>query len=306
MTRPIAVAPASRPEMHAVLEAAVLRGGGTIASLTDAEGLVFADPAAAADYPALAAQMPNLSWVQLPYAGIETFTHYLDPSLTYTCGKGTYAEPVAEHVIALALAGFRDMWKYIPATEWNDRTGRNLLGANVTILGGGGIAEHLVGLLGNWRCAITVVRRSTEPFPGAHRTVATADLHDALATADVVVCAWALTAETTGLLNTAAFNAMKDDAWLINVGRGAHAITDDLVAALQAGTIGGAGLDVTDPEPLPPGHPLWSIPNCIITPHVGNTPEMGLPLIAERVETNTRNFIAGEPLVGLVDPAAGY
>ncbi len=292
--------------MHDVLTAAVLRAGGTIAPLADAEGLIFADPGAAAEYPTLAAQMPNLTWVQLPYAGIETFTQHLNPELTYTCGKGTYAEPVAEHVVTLALAGLRDIWKYVPATAWNDRTGRNLLGANVTILGGGGIAEHLVRLLENWRCEITVVRRSDEPFPGAHTTVPTSELHNALATADVVVCAWALTPETTGLLDAAAFGTMKDDAWLINVGRGAHVVTDDLVAALKAGTIGGAGLDVTDPEPLPPGHPLWEIPNAIITPHVGNTPEMGLPLIAERVETNTRNFIAGQPLIGLVDPAAGY
>ncbi|HCB37040.1 MAG TPA: hydroxyacid dehydrogenase, partial [Acidimicrobiaceae bacterium] len=85
-----------------------------------------------------------------------------------------------------------------------------------------------------------------------------------------------------------------------------HVVTDDLVAALRAGEIGGAALDVTDPEPLPDGHPLWDLPGCIITPHVANTPEMGLPLLAERVRRNVELRVAGRPLIGPVDLAAGY
>jgi phosphoglycerate dehydrogenase-like enzyme len=99
---------------------------------------------------------------------------------------------------------------------------------------------------------------------------------------------------------------MGSDSWLVNVARGAHVVTGDLVAALRDGRIGGAALDVTDPEPLPPGHPLWELPNCLITPHVGNTPEMGLPLITERVRTNVARFAAGEPLEGLIDVDLGY
>ncbi len=79
---------------------------------------------------------------------------------------------------------------------------------------------------------------------------------------------------------------MEQHAWLVNVARGRHVVTDDLVWALRKGVIGGAGLDVTDPEPLPDDHPLWSLPNCIITPHVGNTPEMAVPLLSERIATN--------------------
>ena len=92
--------------------------------------------------------------------------------------------------------------------------------------------------------------------------------------------ALALTPETEGLFGRDEFEMMEDHAWIVNVARGRHIITDHLVEALQNGTIGGAGLDVTDPEPLPDGHPLWSLPNCIITPHVGNTPEMAKPLLA--------------------------
>ena len=95
-------------------------------------------------------------------------------------------------------------------------------------------------------------------------------------------------------------------AWVVNVARGAHIATDDLVAALEDGTVGGAGLDVVDPEPLPDRHPLWSFPNVLITPHVGNTPEMAVPLLSARITDNVRRWVAGEPLLGPVDPAAGY
>ena len=98
----------------------------------------------------------------------------------------------------------------------------------------------------------------------------------------------------------------KPDAWIVNVGRGRLIVTDDLVAALREGRIGGATLDVTDPEPLPKEHPLWSLDNCLITPHIGNTRAMAVPLLSERITTNCRLFAAGEPLIGLVDVTLGY
>ncbi|MCU1450373.1 MAG: hydroxyacid dehydrogenase, partial [Acidimicrobiales bacterium] len=99
---------------------------------------------------------------------------------------------------------------------------------------------------------------------------------------------------------------MRSHACLVNVARGRHVVTDDLVAALHDRTVGGAGLDVTDPEPLPDGHPLWTAPNCIVTPHTGNTDEMAQPLLAARITENVRRFGAGEPLIGMVDPTHGY
>ncbi len=99
---------------------------------------------------------------------------------------------------------------------------------------------------------------------------------------------------------------LPDGAWLVNVARGAHVVTDDLVEALRARSIGGAALDVTDPEPLPDGHPLWSLDNCLITPHTANTWEMAGPLFAERVGANVGRRLRGEPLLGLVDPTLGY
>jgi phosphoglycerate dehydrogenase-like enzyme len=99
---------------------------------------------------------------------------------------------------------------------------------------------------------------------------------------------------------------LPDDAWIINVARGGHIVTGDLVAALTQGSIGGAALDVTDPEPLPDGHPLWSLPNCLITPHIGNTPEMGLALLTPFVEENVRRFVEHRDLLATVDVALGY
>ena len=99
---------------------------------------------------------------------------------------------------------------------------------------------------------------------------------------------------------------MQPHAWLINVGRGRQVVTDDLVAALRDGVIGGAGLDVTEPEPLPTGHPLWSLPNCVVTPHTGTSDEMTVRLLAARVADNVARWIRGEPLVGPVSRAAGY
>ena len=141
---------------------------------------------------------------------------------------------------------------------------------------------------------------------GAERTVGTDRLAEALAGARAVVLALALTPQTRGLIGRAELAAMEPDAWLVNVARGELVDTAALVDALQRGVIGGAALDVTDPEPLPDGHPLWDLPNCLITPHTADTPEMIEFLLARRIAENVRRLAAGQELVGLMDPALGY
>lgn len=271
-----------------------------------AEGLVWGTPSRPDELVAVLDRAPDVRWVQLPYAGVERFLSVIDDDRTWTCGKGVYAEPVAELVIGLALAGMRGLDHYSHATTWMPPRGRNLLGGRVTILGGGGIAESLLRLLEPFGVHVTVVRNRVQAMDGADVVIESERLYEALSGADLVVLALALTAETEGIIGAEELGLMERHAYLVNVARGKHVVTADLVDALRDGTIGGAGLDVTDPEPLPDGHPLWTAPNCLITPHVGNTPEMAEPLLAERITTNVKRFGAGEPLIGLVDTDLGY
>jgi phosphoglycerate dehydrogenase-like enzyme len=288
------------------LAEAIADGGGQLTDLADCEGIIWADPRAPQALEEALERAPSVRWIQLPFAGIENFVHLVDHEHLWTCGKGVYAEPVAEMALALGVAGLRGLNTYVRATEWTGPAGRNLLGGRVTILGGGGIAESLVRLLQPWDCRITVVRRQVVDMPGVDSVVASEQYRDALPGADLVVVAVPLTPTTRHMIGTRELAMMEPHAWLVNVARGGHVVTDDLVDALERGVIGGAGLDVTDPEPLPAGHRLWGLPNCIITPHVGNTPEMARPLLAARVRENVRRFAAGEPLIGPVDPNAGY
>lgn len=299
----IALAPDGAPDWMAE---AVRDGGGHVVDLDEAEGIVWADPRNPDALGTALEAAPDARWVQLPFAGIENFVHLVDHERQWTCGKGVYAEPVAELALTLAVAGLRGLGTYARATRWKKPLGRNLLGARITILGGGGIAESLVRLLEPWDCHTTVVRRTVAHMDGVDDVLEADRYADALPGADVVFLALALTPDTEGIISADELELMEDHAWLINVARGRHVVTDDLVAALTEERIGGAGLDVTDPEPLPEGHPLWSMPNCLITPHVGNTPEMAVPLLAERITANVRRFADGEELIGPVDADVGY
>lgn len=285
---------------------AVEVGGAEIVHPADASALVWTEARNDKGLADLLAQYDHFDWVQVPFAGVENYHHIFDDKRTWTCGKGVYAEPVAEHALALALAGMRHVGGYARESSWSGPVGRNLLGARVTILGGGGITESLVRLLGPFGCRLTVVRRQVEHIEGVAEVLGPDNLIDGLIGADLVILALALTDDTRGIISRAELEVMEPHAWIVNVARGGHIVTDDLVWALDNDIIGGAALDVTDPEPLPAGHPLWTSPRCIITPHVGNTPEMAIPLLSERITTNVRRYLAGEELIGLVDVRHGY
>lgn len=285
---------------------AIVAGGGHVVEVADAEGIVWGAPRDPDGLESLLDDADHIRWVQLPFAGIEQFVHLVDDGRTWTCGKGVYAEPVAEMALSLALAGMRGLGAYTRATSWSGPQGRNLLGASVTILGGGGITESLVRLLQPFDCDITVVRNRVSDMAGVDTVLESDRMVDALPGADLVVLALALTPDTEGIISRSELEMMENHAWLVNVARGRHIVTDDLVWALENGVIGGAGLDVTDPEPLPEGHRLWSLPNCIITPHVGNTPAMAVPLLSERIASNVRLWASGDDLVGPVFTDLGY
>ena len=306
--------PSPRPPRVAVLpdtavpwmRDAVVDGGGELVDVADTTALVWG---AARDPEGLAAVIDanqHLEWIQLPFAGVEEFAHLIDDDRLWTCGKGVYAEPVAEMAVGMALAGLRGLVHYSRQSGWSGPVGHNLIGARVSILGGGGITEEIVRLLAPFGCHVTVVRNRVTDMEGVDVVLESDRYVDALPGADVVFLALPLTPETEGMMGRSEFETMESHAWLVNVARGKHVRTDDLVWALDNGMIGGAALDVTDPEPLPAGHRLWGMPNCIITPHVGNTPEMAVPLLSERIATNVRRWIAGDELIGPVDPDLGY
>lgn len=300
---PVAVAPDEAPPWVAE---AVVAGGGELVAPAEADALVWFDALHPEALGRVLAAAPAVRWVHLPYAGVEPYVGLFDHERVWTCGKGVYAEPVAEHAMLLALAGLRDLPRRMRATSWEERGGVSLYDCPVTILGGGGIAEELLRHLALYRSEVTIVRRHPEPIAGAARVVGPDELHGALRGAQVVFVALALTPETEGIIGAAELAVMDPTAWLVNVGRGGHVVTDDLVQALRTRAIGGAALDVTDPEPLPDGHPLWSLPNCIITPHTANTQEMARPAIVRRITENVSRFAGGERLVGLVDVGLGY
>lgn len=291
---------------------AVREGGGVVVGpQDDADGVVWsgAPPSGLAE---VLVAHPGVRWVQLPMAGIERVVEtgvMSDPrwaGVTWTSAKGSFARPVAEHALALALAGLRGLPQRSRARSWGEPAGISLYDAEVTVLGGGGITLELLRLLAPFGVRATVVRRNPGPVEGAARTVTSAELHSVLPGALVVFLALALNLQTVHIIGERELSLMGTDTWLVNVARGRHVHTDALVEALRQQRIGGAALDVTDPEPLPEGHPLWSLPNCLITPHTADTSEMVRPLLAARIKENVENLAAGRPLVGVVDTAAGY
>ncbi|WP_402465553.1 NAD(P)-dependent oxidoreductase [Isoptericola aurantiacus] len=257
--------------------------------------------------PALAAA-PAVRWVQLPSAGVDACLEagLLDDHRTWTSAKGSFAEPVAEHALALTLAALRRLPERARARSWGTEAGTSLYGADVLVLGAGGIARSFLELIRPFRTRSVVVRRRADPVPGADRVVTAEHLTTELARADVVVLAAALTPATRSLVGAPEVAAMRRGATLVNVARGGLVDTDAVVAALRSGHLGAAALDVTDPEPLPDGHPLWDLPGALVTPHTADTPEMVEPLLRDRIEVNLRRFVRGDPLDGVVDPVAGY
>jgi phosphoglycerate dehydrogenase-like enzyme len=288
---------------------AIRRGGGEPVGLGEnPSGLVWTDEEAVEELRDVLRAHPGISWVQLPMAGIERVAEagVLDHRRRWTSAKGAYAEPVAEHALALLLAGGRCLPERARARCWGQPAGQSLFGQPVTVVGGGGITLALLRLLEPFRAQVTVVRRRAEPVAGAVQTVTASQLGEALAGARAVVLTAALTPQTRGMIGQAELGVMDQQAWLVNVARGALVDTAALVEALSSNQIGGAALDVTDPEPLPAGHPLWDLPNCLITPHTAGTEQMTEPLLAARITENLQRLAANQELEGRVDPDLGY
>lgn len=288
---------------------AVTTAGGVVVDPSDADAIVWTEPS---DPEALREVLERSSarWVQLPFAGIERFVGVIDPSRTWTCAKGIYGEATAELAVALVLAASRRLHAHARATTWTggEHAGvhRRLRGTEALVIGAGGIGRSVARMLGAFGVRVVVASRSGAPVEDAASSHRVDDLPDLVPNADWIVIAAAHTPNTHRMVEGAFLARMKRDAWIVNVARGGLVDTAALVEALRAERIGGAMLDVTDPEPLPDDHPLWAMPNVLITSHTANTWAMALPELASLVERNVARFARGDELEGLVDPSLGY
>ncbi|WBQ07554.1 2-hydroxyacid dehydrogenase [Kribbella sp. CA-293567] len=248
----------------------------------------------------IVAEMPALKVVQTQTAGFENLLPYLRDGVTLCNARGVHDASTAELAVGLILASYRRLPQAVknqergewPSTyqEFDD----SLADRTVLILGYGSIGEALERRLTGFECEIIrVARRARE---GVHPI---AELPELLPRADVVVLLTPATAETRGMVDAKFLAQLKDGALLINVARGVVVDTDALLAELTSQRLR-AALDVTDPEPLPAGHPLWSAPNVLINPHRGGASTAFAPRVARLVRAQLERYAAGEPLLNVV------
>ena len=242
--------------------------------------------------------LPDLRLVQLMSAGAEKFAGRLPEGVVLCNARGAHTPATAEWVVAAALAAQRGLPHFTreqDAGRWTPGTEHSMVGARVLVVGAGDIGRLVGRMLAGFDVELTYVARTARD--GVRST---ADLPELLPGADVVVVLVPVTDETVGLVDAAFLAAMKDDALLVNAARGVVVDTDALLAELTAGRLR-AAVDVTEPEPLPAGHPLWSAPGLLLTPHVaGAVPDTGARATAAVVEQLQR-VLAGEPLQNVVD-----
>lgn len=292
-------------------EAIVKAGGEITAPSSEVLALVWTDYSAPDKLAELLAENPQLTWVQLPFAGVDAFSEIIraNPQITFTSAKRSYSEPVAEHALMLCMALGRKIPTRVRAESWGKKYADSLFDENLVIVGGGGIAQQLVQLLEPFRTSVTVVRkRPDEVFENSRfsKVVGFDQLDAALARAKFVVLACALTDETRFLINRDRLGLMRSDAYLVNVARGQVVDQDALVWALESGELAAAATDVTYPEPLPDGHELWTVENLLITPHTADTMEIVTGLFAKRLRENVTAWLLSGELVGIVDQELGY
>lgn len=281
------------------------------AAAASAEALVLS----AADYtPALAAALARddcpCRWVQLLSAGYETLVVNGVPARVEVTNAGSVWSPiVAEHTLGLMLAVARRLPRVLRAqgrAAWDGTIRQDmgmLIDSHLVIVGMGSIGGELARRARAFGMRITGVSRSGRPHPDADEVLTVARLHEALGRADFVACAVPGSPATDKLIGERELAACPPRAALVNVGRGSVVDTEALVRALQSGALAGAALDVTEPEPLPDGHPLWRLPNAIVSPHLGGAaPEPYYERLARHVAANVRARGAGQPLSDRVDP----
>lgn len=260
----------------------------------------------------------KLVWVQSLSAGVERYLSVdelrASDQVVLTNMQGVHGPAIAEHAFAMLLALTRGLPFYLhpdqrggwtrSSDDWELTT---LHDRTLFVVGLGGIGREVAKRGHGFEMRVVATRRSrAEPPPYVDYQGTPDELYELLAEADVVAICLPLTDETEGLFDERAFDAMKPGSYLINVGRGKIVDTDALVAALESGKLAGACLDVTDPEPLPPEHVLWTMADVIITPHMSSRSALTSDRWWALYKENMRRFGAGEQLLNVVDKQAGY
>lgn len=255
----------------------------------------------------------RLLWIQIFSSGAErcmVVDDIAEGRVLLTNGQKMTSPAIGEHAVAMALSLSREFVQYaknMRKGEWRrDHSIETLSGKTMLVAGLGGIGRETARRAHALGMRVVGTRNSSREGPDYVDYVGLSpELLELAADADVVVNALPLTPKTRGLFDKEFFDAAKPGLIFVNVARGGSVVTEDLVAALGDGRVKAAGLDVTDPEPLPADHPLWQMDNVLITPHVawgGADRERGRLLAIE----NIRRFIAGDPLLNVVDPSQGY
>lgn len=243
------------------------------------------------------AKLPRLRLIQLMSAGAEHVAAFVPPGVTLANARGAHDPAVAEWIIAVILAQLRQLPRFMAAQQagtWDPARGEPLAGRTVLIVGYGSIGEAVERLLAPF--GVTVARIARRARPG----VATmADLPDLLPAADIVILLVPVTPATTGLVDARFLSQMHDGALLVNAARGSVVDTGALLEQLQSGRLR-AALDVTDPEPLPAGHRLWTAPGLLLTPHVAGAMTTGMPRVMAIVKDQLSRYATGRPLCNVV------
>jgi phosphoglycerate dehydrogenase-like enzyme len=260
----------------------------------------------------------SIRWIQLVTAGVENCVKIpavRERNILVTNMRRIGGPIIAEHVVAMMLAFTRGLDLSVPSQQkgnWSDvapRPGRMTVvkGKTMLVVGLGGIGSEVAKRGHALGMKVIATRASGRSGPEFVSYVGLPEeLPKLAAEADVIVNTAPLTPQTTGIFDAAFFAKMKPTAYFINVARGGSVVTSALVDALNNKKIAGAGLDVTDPEPLPAGHPLWRAPNLIITPHVSNDSDVGFDAQIAVVRENLRRYSAGGRMLSVVDVSRGY
>ncbi|WP_082694915.1 D-2-hydroxyacid dehydrogenase [Mycobacterium lehmannii] len=254
----------------------------------------------------------ELEWIHVTAAGVDTllFDELRDSDAVVTNARGVFDRPIAEYVLGAVLAHAKDSrtsFALQSQHRWQHRETRAIARARALVVGTGSIGREIARLLRAVGMQVRGAGRvATTDDPDFGDVVASASLADEVGWCDHLVLAAPLTNATRGMVDASVLSAMKPDAHLVNIGRGPVVEESALLSALRDNRIGGATLDVFDTEPLPPDHPLWDAPNVTITAHMAGDVVGWREALAEQFVDNAQRWLAGEPLVNVVDKKLGY